>query len=148
MKTNYLWTLILISALALTGCKSKNEPTIDTPTIERPTWQAVATDYYGYMTVILDAASLPAKIDNQDLISAYIGDTCRGVAAPYLEQDSIVRIYLSVKPSEQEASNPDQQVELRYYSEKEKHIYTSQPVAYADEEMLGSMDEGYQPTWR
>lgn len=141
MKIKQLGILLLVSALALTGCHS-NEPT------ERPNWKAVPTDYYGSMSIILDAASLPADMDSQDITAAFIGEICRGVKSPYLEQDSVMRIYLSVKPSEQEAVAAGQSVVLRYYSTKQQRIYESNPIPYADEEMLGTMSQGYKPVWK
>jgi len=142
MKINHLSILILAGALALAGCSSKE------PVDERPNWQAVPTDYYGGMSIILDQASLPADISSYDLVGAFIGDVCRGVKTPFVEQDGVTRIYLLISPSEAEATVPDQTVVLRYYSDRKQRIYYSEPIPYADEEMLGSMTKGYQPVWK
>jgi hypothetical protein len=102
-----------------------NEPTwtVDLTGTETtaPTWQAPAGGVYQYsMTAIIGLSDfLQSYADNGDIISAFIGNECRGVASPQsVDGKSLFFLYIRGNASE------TQKITLKYYSVKNKITYT------------------------
>ena len=105
MKPQFLTLATCALLLLAAGCKPKEEP-IDPQkalygNVARPEWVAPEDyDYTSSMTAVIrvdlkaqypDAAA-DFVLDDQDLLAAFIGDECCGVATP---QDGLFYLYIS-----------------------------------------------------
>lgn len=133
--------LVIIAAVLLIGCKQKSERTILTPdNTPRPEWK-VAEDAESYksMTAIIRLPEvLRPYADATDLICVAAGETIVGVASPWDEvSDSyIIRI---ADPHTTSA------LTFRYYSVKLTRIYTAPFVSFANDDMVGTVEEPFIP---
>ena len=96
--------------------------------------------------VIVTSEGLPAEINKDDLLAAFIGGNCHAVSAPVTDDFGT---YFALVVMTADDAEGIQQVELRYYSAEEQHIYYSEPFIQSPGERLGSLTEGgYAPKWR
>lgn len=128
---------ILASTWLLAGCGDNNSETSDIetkPTTERESrpadWTCVdALDPTSFMIVELAPTDMPAAINAQDLLAAFVGNECRGAAEPTLLPDGSREFVMLLMASMYDERN-DEDVVLRYYSEDDGAIYLSQPIAF------------------
>jgi len=146
MKNTLKFILLLLVCLsAITACK-QDEPEARTP---RPTWTAYHDGYYASQDLILDSCGLPvSEMDSLDLIAAFVGDSCRGVASPQRLSDGKHCFFLQVCPVQAEAMQTSLMYTLRYYSSRRGRIYVSQPIPFVEGYPLGTRDKGYCPVWQ
>ena len=148
--------LMTIASCALlllaTGCK-KDEPKPQpepAPSFvsdkERPTWAAPEDyDYTSSMTAVIAVDLItpyPEQaadfiVEEQDLIAAFIGDECLGVASP---DDNYFYLYIA-SPSSNSAA-----VTLRYYSAHYKNLFEAKDAfPYSNDSHLGSVAAPFVP---
>lgn len=137
--------------VALMGCKGRNEPE-QTKTIagnvSKPSWTAPSDyDMTSSMTALVEVdLSLSFKADQlagwklskDDLLAAFDGNTCLGVA---MVKDGQFFLYIT---SPQEGNS----VSLKYYSASVKNSFTAtESVPYQNNSKLGSPADPYMPKW-
>lgn len=144
MKKSLLY-IALAGALALAGCSKDEE--LGEPQDTKPTWVADKSDanINSMMVTVVDSG-MPASVTKDDLLAAFVNGICRGVANPQIEEDG-TRFLLSVAPSVTDCLQNPLPVTLKYYSVNNKRVYTSQPFTFAPNGFLGTLNEGYRPTW-
>ena len=141
--------LLLLAA----GCK-KDEPKPDpqpqslTANVARPTWAAPEDyDYTSSMIAVIRVdlrAQYPDQaadwqLSEQDLIAAFIGDECLGVAQP---QDGLFYLYVASPTSNSEA------VTLRYWSAHYKNLFEAKAAfPFENDDKLGTVAEPFTPTF-
>lgn len=143
-----LCTLLLIAA----GCNSTsngNEPESIICSTAKPAWTAPAVyDMTSSMTAVVKvdlsavytAEQLLAadyQLSGEDLIAAFAGDECLGVATP---KDGLFFLYVCTPTNGQE-------ITLKYYSTILKNILVATPFAFTDGGHLGSIAEPYTPAF-
>ena len=133
MKNQFLTLATCALLLLAAGCKPKEEPKPEpepvqnlTADVARPDWTAPEDyDYTSSMTAVIRvdlAAQYPDAaadfvLDDQDLLAAFIGDECCGVATP---QDGLFYLYISSPVTD----NPSP-VTLRYWSAHFKNLFVA-----------------------
>jgi len=141
---------ILLCALLLlaAGCK-KEEPETFVSNVSRPTWTAPeVTDMTSSMTAVIKvdlAAQYPDVaadfvLDDNDLIAAFSGETCLGVAQP---QDGLFFLYIAAPVT----GNPSS-VTLRYYSAHYKNLFEAKDAfPFRNDDHLGTVAEPLIPAF-
>lgn len=149
MKTR-IYTLVLCAlALCVWGCKNRNEPESLIGSVEKPNWTAPTKyDYSSSMTAVVKVnlnasytaeqlAAANYQLSEGDMVAAFSGDECLGVAAP---QEGLFFLYICAPTS---GSN----VTLRYYSSVLKNMFLAEPFAFANDTQLGTIDEPHTPAF-
>lgn len=144
-------------ALSLIGCKNDVNRTTTNPydpsvtgtcvSADAPQWAVVGDLALSQMSIIVDQFGVPTTMQDGDQLAAFVGNSCRGLVEPFLDGSSKWRINLSVHTITGDDIN-NLNFQLRYYSAKEKGIYTSQSIQYVDDAILGSASKGYVPAWQ
>lgn len=112
-----------------------------------PDWPVNSGDYEYNMTVIgmmnVDGAQ-PA--DSLDMVGAFYGDECRGVARPmYIEALNRYLVFLMVYGSDTE----DETIEFKFYDKSEDYTWmVNETVEFEPDLMLGAVEEPYLLTTR
>ena len=144
-------SLLLLAA----GCKKdkdKEPETTLTGNVSRPTTWTVSEDYdyTSSMTAVIKVANINGQIVNEqivnenDLLSAFVGDNCVGVVSPDT-QTGLFFIYISA-PNEQMVN--EQMVNLKYYSVHYKNIFEAENVfPFQNDAHLGTIAEPIIPTF-
>ena len=134
--------LLLIAAV---GCKPKPEPTpertILTPDgTPRPEWKvAVDEESYKSMTAIIRLPEvLRPYADATDMISVVAGQTIVGVASPW---DEVSDSYI-IRIADPHTTST---LTLRYYSVELTRIYTAEFVSFANDDIVGTVEEPFIP---
>ena len=154
MKYLSIFIALWMAAVSFAACGNDDveDPTFGTndKEVTRPNWQKPSNLHYSSMTVIIDQQALPADVEpsKDDLLGAFVNDQCRGVIAPVEDIDELYRFYLVVLATTDDVNNADVKVELRYYNDKEKRIYTSRPFSFEYDGRLGSITKSFVPTWK
>lgn len=129
---------------SLTGCKDKGkDPESLFGNAARPTW-TVATDYdfASSMTAVIRVdltAQYPSSakdfvLKDDDLLAAFSGDRCLGVASP---QDGLFYLYVT---------GADGEVSLRYYSAYYTNIFLAKDAfPYQNDTQLGLVSAPFVP---
>lgn len=153
MKKIFLYALMLC-ALTLTGCGGDDDLRDSVGTSVRPTdWKAVQMsqlDITAPDRIVLTSKEVPAEIDlANDLMGAFVNDECRAVTSAVREENGQVHFTLVVMPKVDENTSAID-IELRYFSAKNKRIYIAEPFAFSAGTMKhGSLsDGGYQAQWK
>ena len=141
---------ILLCALLLlaAGCK-KEEPETFISDKARPTWTAPeVSDMTSSMTAVIKV-DLKAQypdiaadfvLDNNDLLAAFSGETCLGVAVP---DDGLFYLYIGAPLN----GNPSS-ITLRYYSAHYKNLFEATDVfLYVSDSNQGSVDAPFLPAF-
>lgn len=152
MKKIILAMIMLAGTFALAACDNEEEGGGDvtevTQVAERPTNWVVQQNLNPTTAqpVIVTSEGLPAEISKDDLLAAFIDGKCHAVSAPVTE---VFGTYFALVVMAVDNSEGSQQVELRYYSAADRHIYYADPFTHSPGERLGSLAEGgYAPHWR
>ena len=150
MQTRIFTLITCALMLFAAGCKDKpKEPESIIGTTERPAW--TNPDDYDMsssmtaivkvdMTTTYTAEQLAAanyKLEANDLVAAFSGDKCLGVAE---QVDGLFFLYIT-------APEDGGNVTLKHYSSVLKNLYTAQPVAFRNDQQLGTVSEPYSPAW-
>lgn len=105
-----------------------------------------------FMVVSMDSNGTPVAIGDDDMLAAFVGTECRGVATPYKSVDGTT--HYSMVISQCANSDKDEndlttnKVELRYYSASKHRIYTAATFEFAPGSLLGNINDSYKPTWK
>jgi len=111
-------------------------------------WAIISSiDPTSLMLVTINASNMPATINSNDVLSAFIGNECRGVVAPRVDIDGVTRFSMVVNQCADEDCKEGQNVELRYYSENKKRIFISDTFTYQPGKLLGSASESFVIDW-
>ena len=140
-------SIILCSLLLLAaGCKPKEEP-VDPQkalygNVARPEWVAPEDyDYTSSMTAVIrvdlkeqypDAAK-DFELKDDDLLAAFIGDECRGIAT---YDSGLFYLYIA---------GPGETVTLRYWSAQYTNLFAAEPISFVNDVQLGSTADPYKP---
>ena len=146
--------LLLAAVLCFASCDDKNKPT-PTPTEQdlygnaaRPTWTAIEVpDMTASMTAVIKVQKLEGIIVNDsignkdDLIAAFSGETCLGVAQ-YNEETKLFFLFIAGLTDNTNA------VTLRYFSAHYKNLFEAKDAfRFANDTQLGSPAEPYIPAF-
>ena len=150
MKTRLLSIALCTLLLMAAGCKDpgkQNEPESIIGTTAKPAWTAPADyDMTSSMTAVVKVdlsavytveqlSAAGYKLTGEDLVAAFAGDECLGVATP---KDGLFYLYICSPANGQE-------VTLKYYSSVLKNVLSAAPIAFTDGSHLGSIAEPYTP---
>lgn len=141
-KQLYIFVLCTFALCAFFGCKEKNKPESFLSDKARPTWTAPADyDYTSSMTAVVKVdlkAQYPEKaadfvLDDNDLLAAFSGETCLGVASP---DDGLFYLYI--------AGTDESMVSLRYYSAHYKNLFEAKDAfPFVNDAHLGTVAEPF-----
>lgn len=135
---------------SLTGCKDKGRvPESLVGNASRPTW-TIASDYdfAASMTAVIKvdlAAQYPNSaadfvLDDSDLVAAFSGETCLGVASP---NEGFFYLYIGAPIGVTPTS-----VTLRYYSAHYKNLFEAKDAfPYVSDTQQGYADEPFIPAF-
>ena len=143
----------LLSVLFLASCeKEKKESLIDDK--PAPAW-AVSDNYdlSSSMTAIIKvdlSLTYPtqvkeASVDEKDLLAAFNGDKCVGVASP---KDGLFYLYIAGLPAEDGNAQASENapITLRYYSAVLKNLFVAkETVPFVNDAHKGSVAEPFAP---
>lgn len=147
---------ITFTGLTLTGCGDDNDDIIPVNpdsivgSIPVPTDWTISADKDVFpmsMYVFVDSSSAPVVMGEGDMIAAFMDDICHGVATISGQESGKLGTMLKVSVFTTEVANTDMKFVLKYYSAKYKRIFVSEPIAYSEEEILGTYGNGYKPVW-
>ena len=150
MKRQFLVLFSCALLLLAAGCKKQNnEPEFIIGTTEKPSWtNPVDYDMSSSMTAIVKVdmsatytaeqlSSAKYKQTTDDLMAAFSGDNCLGVAE---QVDGLFYLYITTP---EDGGN----VTLKYYSSVLKNIFAAEPVPFKNDQQLGTVREPYSPIW-
>ncbi len=145
-------------ALAFTACKPEVDCVTSNPYDmavygtcvfgDKPSWVTVGNLSLSQMAVMVDQYGVPAAVQENDLLAAFVGEECRGVVSAFKDAENKWRFNLVVFATSSDTDLSKLQFTLRYYSTAQGGTYTSQPIPYQDNAILGSNTEGFVPTWK
>lgn len=155
MKTKAYALIIVLCTLSLctlTGCKrDKNEPDTFVSNVARPSWTVPADyDYSSSMTAVVKVdlkAQYPEmaadwQLTDNDLIAAFIGETCLGVAQP---QEGLFFLFVA-GPNDQMVN--EKMVNLKYYSAFYKNLFeVKNAFPFQNDANLGTIADPFIPTF-
>jgi len=167
MKKVFVFVLCTVLLCTFMGCDKKQEPeqpqpqeqktdstsTPTTPTdpvdplmgnIERPSWTVPSSyDYTSSMSAVIRVVTINGQkindniLNESDLVAAFAGDTCLGIASPI---DGLFFLYI--------AGVNDQMVNLKYYSTHYKNIFEAKEAfPFVNDAHLGSVAEPFAPAF-
>lgn len=158
MKKNILSLFVLLAALAVFAGCSHDDKTEIINIIEGgqqvtglpDDWKAVHEDniYPKSMMVIIDQTGIPTEIGTNDRLAAFVGGVCRAVAEPFTGTEGYTRYQFKISLPASMVVAGGNNVELRYYSDKNHLIFTSQPIPFVEDSHLGEYMKGYKPVWK
>ena len=155
--------MIFVVLSLLVGCKKEEnkpttpttpstpseteEPAIPSGNIATPDWQVPSDyDYSSSMTVVaqvdltLSYSTLTAndwQVDDGDLLAAFAGNECLGVAKPI---DGLFYLYIT------SPSDDSEEITLKYYSARLRNIFqTDTHFSFVNGDRLGSVNEPMRP---
>lgn len=119
-------------------------------TDERPDWKVIE-DYNptAYMLLTIDEDNMPVAVSDGDLLGAFVGGECRGLARPAKGIDDVMRFYMTICTCEEnEHENVQGMVVVKYYSAAKHRIYESEEFKFVQGQALGSSTESYSTKWK
>ena len=151
-KKMYLFALCALSFITLFGCKNKDKEPVSrsvTGNVTNVDWTApedhdpassmtavIAVDMFTlYTGEQLFAANYELTAD--DVVAAFAGNECVGTA----EQINGLFFLFICAPA------ADEQIAIRYYSSRLKHIYVSELIPFRNDTRLGTVSEPYTPNF-
>lgn len=172
MKKIFYTICILAVTCLMAGCSSNNDDTPTAPnqtttgneeketydnlrdsvgTATRPTNWTVGytTDPTNVQIITVTSEVLPTVLEYDDMLAAFNGEECRAVATPKDEANGKTAFTLVIMGRIDEESNAPVDLELRYFSQHNKRIYTSEKLRFRPGETLGSLNTGgYKTAWK
>ena len=151
-------TLFALVGLVFSGCQKENITATDTPgtlgtpngNVEKPLWSVDTNyDYSSSMTAVVEVAltlSYPQvannwHVDSSDMVGAFYGDKCVGVAKP---TPYLFFVYITAP----EVGNTEP-ITLRYYSSILKNIFYSNVVfPFSNGSQQGTVNQPLRPLFR
>jgi len=144
-----VFCILSVLTVLFAGCK-KDEPTAPESlygNVERPTWTVPSEyDYTSSMTAVIKVANLNGQmvndqiVNDSDLLAAFSGDTCLGVAQP---QDGLFFLYIAAPVT----GNPSS-VTLRYYCAHYKNLFEAKDAfRFINDDHLGTTVEPFKPAF-
>ena len=132
---------LVVSALALFGCKDKEtpvDPFVTPGTTENPNWVVtVDNNLSASMTVVAKVSFA----DQPGSLAAFIGNECCGVAK-YNAEFGLYWLYIS--PADEAGGD----VQLKFYSPELKRIFhATTTFPFGNDTNLGSVSTPYTPSW-
>ena len=141
--------LLLLAA----GCKEQNKPQSFVGNVEHPAWAAPSDyDYTSSMTAVIQVdlkAQYPETasdfvLSDNDLLGAFSGETCLGVATPL---DDLFFLYIA-SPSSLQGEDGGRLVTLRYYSAHYKNLFEAKDAfPFVNDDHLGTIAEPLAPAF-
>lgn len=141
-----LCTLFLCT---LVGCKDKNAPESFNGNVAQPAWSSPSGyDFTSSMTAVVKvdlAAQYPDiaadfALNNSDLLAAFSGDACLGVASP---DEGFFFLYIGAPIDDTPSS-----VTLRYYSAHYKNIFEAKDAfQYISDTQQGTTAQPFRPAF-
>jgi len=149
-------------ALSIIACKKENNEQVDRITCnpydasvtgtcvcgDAPQWVMVGNLTLSQMAVIVDQYGVPTTLQEGDQLAAFVGEECRGVVTAFKDSENKWRFNLTVHTTTADSDLSKLQFILRYYSTAQGGTYTSAPIAYQDNAILGTTTQGFVPTWK
>jgi len=149
-------------ALSVIACKKENTEQVDRITCnpydasvtgtcvsgDAPKWVMVGNLTLSQMAVIVDQYGVPTTLSEGDQLAAFVGEECRGVTTAFQDSENHWRFNLTVHTTTADTDLSAITFTLRYYSKKEAGTYTSSPVQYQDNAILGTTTQGFAPQWK
>lgn len=150
--------ILSVLAVSFAGCKKDSEKEPDNPqpqttlygSVARPAWTAPEKfDLTSSMTAVVKVdlkAQYPDLaadfvLNDNDLIAAFAGETCLGVAAP---DEGLFYLYIA-GPNEQMVN--EQMVNLKYYSAHYKNLFEAKDAfLFKNDDILGTIADPYIPS--
>lgn len=161
MKKNIQSFFVLLAALAVfAGCShDDSKENVNINVVEGgvhvsgiPSDWKPATDeesiYPKSMMVIVDQTGIPTEIGSGDRLAAFVDGVCRNVAAPFTGSEGYTRYQFKISLPNSQIIEGGNSVELRYYSDAYKLLFTSQPIPFAEDTQLGEYMKGCKPVWK
>jgi len=154
MKKSFIFALCSLSMVMLvlfSGCKKDKEQAPETfvSDMARPVWTAPEkSDMTSSMTAVVKVdlkAQYPNiaadfALNDNDLIAAFAGETCLGVAQP---QDGLFFLYIAAPVT----GNPSS-VTLRYYCAHYKNLFEAKDAfRFINDDHLGTIAEPFIPAF-
>jgi hypothetical protein len=158
----FILCIFTVAALLMTSCKKddKSEPeqqeqgqgTTETlvSNLPRPSWAAPdTTDMTSSMTAVITVdlrAQYPNlakdyELNEEDLIAAFAGNTCLGVASP---MEDLFFLYVAGPTGKIEAND----ITLRYWSKQYKNIFVATDAfPFVNDSHLGTVAEPLTPAF-
>lgn len=144
----YIISVILsIVTATFMSCSDKDDTTVDISD-----WKVTCnSDPRTSMTI---TAQMPKdsliKISSNDKMAVFIGNECRGVVSPNIDEDDENGLYfllVTIKQPEDELLN--QNLSLFYYSAVNDRIYKAKDtdLILEKDKIIGSIEEPYSTTW-
>lgn len=99
------------------------------------------------MFIMMDGKATPRPLAAGDLLAAFVGDVCHGVAEAFTGSDGYTRFELKVDLFEDEKDREDLMVELRFYSKQYSRLFITTPFPFEEGEIKGGYQHSYQPQW-
>jgi hypothetical protein len=127
-----LTSILIVTLFFAVSCKKEESYR----TFERPDWQTTLDGYSVSMTCVM---TLDEKIigyaDSTDILAAFIGNECRGIAE-YTKE----KFFLNIVGSPEENAL----ITFKYYSAKNKYLYQEEGLhSFVVNGVLGVSDEPY-----
>ena len=152
MKKYLFLVVVVVLIQGFVSC-SKDDGNNDLSVDPKPTWTVVTEGVVPQgMYITMDAEGLPLvdgkviAVNSGDILGAFIGGECRGLAKPIDEIDGKTHFYLKVRATE--SDEKDAPVSLRYYSTEKQHVFYSEQFSFVADGEAGSLEEGFKPNWK
>ncbi len=128
----FLTSILIVTFFLAISCK-KDE---NYRTFERPTWQTTLDGYSVSMTCVMTLdKKIIGYVDSTDILAAFIGNECRGVAE-YTKD----KFFLNIVGTPEENAL----ITFKYYSAKNKYLYQEEGLnSFVANGVLGVSDEPY-----
>lgn len=146
-------------ALTNIGCSSDSDTELGYTVIEgaNGTKTACPTDweipagkslYPQAMFFMIDTDGVPGTMEAGDMLAAFIDGTCHGACVATTGTDNYTRCMLKVVLFMEEVERENLKVELRYYSLSQGLLFTTQPIAFSEDDIKGGYRDSYCPRWK
>ncbi len=138
VKSFKVLALCSLFIVALTGCKDKSDPFVDSGNTPNPKWVVTADNN---MTLSMTAIIKVSFTSKEGTLGAFIGNDCCGIAEYNAEYDTY---WLYISPSTEAGGD----VQLRFFSPDLKRIFSaSSTFPFRNDTQLGTVAEPYTPSW-
>lgn len=135
-------SLLLVLLLVVAGCTPQEPASLD-GNVPKPSWAAPAqSDMTSSMTAVIKIAELrgqaidPANVGEEDLLAAFVGDECRGIAH---YEDGLFFLYIA---------GPGEKVSLRYWSAHYRNLFVAPDMDFVNDGRPGSAAEPLAPKFK